>query len=131
MEDTDRFMSIFNKSPIGILFYNDEGKLIDINPFSFKILGISKSEDISGVNLFEISNLIPKKETLIKKGLVRFQLSLKDFGNCKLEKDINLTNFGKDIIELIISVVDSGFLVMIQDLNAHEKINISNNEEKY
>ena len=131
MKDTDRFMNIFGKSPIGILFYNHEGKLIDINPFSYKILGISKSDDILGVNLFEISNLVPKKETLFKKGLVRFQIPMKDFGNGNFERDIDLTNFGKDIIEFIISVVDSGFLVMIQDLNTPEKINIPYSEEKY
>ena len=55
-------MSIFDKSPIGILFYNEEGKLIDINPFSFKILGISKLDDVLGVNLFGISNLFQQKK---------------------------------------------------------------------
>ena len=131
MRDIDRFMSIFDKSPIGILFYNDDGKLIDINPFSFKILGISKLDDIIGMNLFEISNLVPKKETLVKEGLVRFQLYLKDFGNGNFERNVDLTNLGKDKIEFIISAVDFGFLLLIQDLSTSEKINIPYSEEKY
>ena len=131
MEYIDRFMSIFDKSPIGILFYNEEGKLIDINPFSFKILGISKLDDILGINLFEISNFVPIKETLIKEGLVRFQIPLKDFGYGEFERDIDLTNLSKDIIEFIISVVGSGFLVMIQNVSPSEKIDIPYSEEKY
>ena len=131
MEDIDRFMSIFDKSPIGILFYNEQGKLIDINPFSFEILGISKLDDVLGVNLFGISNFVPIKDTLFKEGLVRFQIPLKDFGNGKFERDIDLTNFGKDIIEFIISVVDSGFLVMIQNVSPSQKIDIPYSEEKY
>ena len=131
MKDIDRFMSIFDKSPIGILFYNVEGKLIDINSFSSKILGISILDDIFRVNLFEISNLVPKKETLFKEGFVRFQIQVKDFGKGNFERDIAFTNFGKDMVEFIISVVDSGFLVMIQDLNVLEKIDFPYSEEKY
>lgn len=130
MEDIIRFMDMFNKSPIGILFYNYNGELIDINPFSFKILGISKLDDISSVNLFKISKIVPNKETIFKEGLVKFQLPIQCFGNNNLDKNNN-SNYEKDIYEFIISVVDSGFLLMIQNINVLEKIHIPYNEEKY
>ncbi|MDD3984690.1 MAG: PAS domain-containing protein [Methanobacterium sp.] len=130
MDDISRFMDMFNNSPIGILFYNYDGKLIDSNSFSFKILGISRLDDISDVNMFKISKTVPKKEIIFKEGLVKFQLPIQCFGNDNLYKN-NKPNYEKDIYEFIISVVDSGFLLMIKNINILEKIPIPSNEEKY
>ncbi len=129
MKNKDRFKDIFNKSPIGILFYDQEGKLVDANQSSLKIAGISKLEDILGSNLFDNINISSKKEKLFKEGLITFQAPL-DFEN-KGFIDSNLSR--TVIINWNVSVTDSGFLVQIQDINDHPKAEkpLQESEEKY
>jgi PAS domain S-box-containing protein len=114
---------IFNKSPIGILIYDKEGKLVDVNLSALKIVGIPK-EDASDINLFENTFLAQKKDALTKNGLLRFQVPLHleiNKNSCKPLKPKT------DLIDWIVSVIDSGFLVQIQNIIDKP----SQSEEKY
>ncbi len=113
---------IFNKSPIGILIYDKEGKLVDVNLSALKIVGIPK-EDASDINLFENTFLAQKKDALTKNGLLRFQAPLHLETNEDSCKPLKLKT---DLIDWTVSVIDSGFLVQIQNIDK-----ISQSEEKY
>ncbi|CCJ37092.1 putative PAS/PAC sensor protein [Methanoculleus bourgensis MS2] len=52
----ERFRRIFNQSPIGIEYYNLEGRLIYINRASLAIYGIPSRRDVIGYNLFRDPN---------------------------------------------------------------------------
>ena len=52
----ERFRRIFNQSPIGIEYYNLEGRLIYINRASLAIFGIPSRRDVIGYNLFRDPN---------------------------------------------------------------------------
>ena len=113
---------IFNKSPIGILIYDKKGKLVDVNPSALKIVGIPK-EDASDINLFENTFIAQKRGTLTEGKLLRFQAPM----YLETNKDsCTPLKSRTDLIDWTVSVIDSGFLVQIQDIDK-----TSQSEEKY
>ena len=116
MELKDRFREIFDKSPIGILIYDKKGNLIDINQ-SAQTIGLNyKLEDSLDKNIFDNPNIAPIKERLLKEGLIEFQVPLNP-ENIYYNGYDNSRNSDPVLINWIVSVTDSGFLVKIQDIN--------------
>lgn len=59
---------IFQKLPIGVELYDENGRLTRINKTDLKIFGITE-DDVLGVNLFENPMITDKDKELIKKGI--------------------------------------------------------------
>ncbi len=106
------------KSPIGILFYDNEGKLIAANQSAKDIAGIPESEDVS-VNLFNNPDVVSRKEKLISEGVIKFQ-SRMNFENMRKGGYYNPARSGTAYLDFTVSVVDSGYLVQIQDITKHK-----------
>ena len=119
------------KSPIGILFYDKEGRLIAANQSAKDIAGIPESDDIS-LNLFNDPSIALKKQSLIDERVLKFQFKM-DFENIRRAGYYNPTRSGAAYLDFAISVVDSGYLVQIQDVTEREKIEerLKENEKKY
>ncbi len=119
------------KSPIGILFYDEEGRLITANQSAKNIAGIPESEDIS-LNLFNDPNIALKKERLIEERSIKFQFEM-DFENIRKVGHYNPTRSGCAYLDFVISVVDSGYLVQIQDITKRKKaeMELQKSEAKY
>lgn len=117
---------IFDKSPIGILFYDKKGKLIDINQSALEIAGMSSLNDFKNLNLFNNPNIALKKEKLLKEGLIKFQAPL-NFENTGFHvlKDSKVS-----FIDWTVSIIGSGFLVQIHDVTDQVEKH-SKSEEKY
>lgn len=119
------------KSPIGILFYDKEGKLIAANQSAKEIAGIPESEDVS-VNLFNNHDVVSRKEKLIDEGVIKFQskINFEDMGEAGY---YNPTRSGTAYLDFTISAVDYGYLVQIQDITERKKIEerLTENEKKY
>ncbi len=63
-----RFRSIFEESPIGIEYYDADGRLIDVNPAALRLFGVRDPAEVRGFNLFADPNL-PEEELLrLKQG---------------------------------------------------------------
>ncbi|MDP2836123.1 MAG: PAS domain-containing protein, partial [Methanobacteriaceae archaeon] len=122
---------IFDKSPIGILFYDKQGKLIEANQSALKIAGIRPSTNFEEINLFDNRDVALKKDELLKDGLIKFQALLDFKGNNIGFK--NSKKSGKVFIDWIISRIDSGFLVQIQDITVSKiaEDSLRESEEKY
>lgn len=75
-QSNDKFREIFEKSPIGILFYDAEGKLTDANQSALQIAAVSHLQDIKGTNLFDNYYIESHKEELLKNGYIRFESPL-------------------------------------------------------
>ncbi|MDD3753518.1 MAG: PAS domain S-box protein [Methanobacterium sp.] len=91
-----------------MLIYDDEGNLTNLNRSALKIINVHDKKDIPVNNLFNNPIFHFKKESLIKKGLFKFQLNPKNIAN--------YTNFEKSqnfLIDGVVSVIDSGFLVQV------------------
>ena len=120
MEQSDNFREIFEKSPIGILFYNKKGELVDANQSALNIERISKFEDIKGINLFINPNIESRKEELLKNGIIKFQGS----NNLDKAKELgfyNPTESGIIHIDYTVSVTDFGYLMQIQDITKQKE----------
>lgn len=88
-------------------------------------------EDAPDINLFDNIIVASKKEKLFEEGLVKFQAAL-DFENIKNTGLYVPTRSGTVFIDWTISVIDSGFLVQIQDITKGKKSEESlESEEKY
>ncbi len=98
---------IFDKFPVGFLFYNKEGNLTDLNQAALEILGINSYGDCNGFNLFDNQDIASLKDDLLNFKLIRFQSTMEINGIGKSETAL---------IDYIVSVTDSGFLVQIVDI---------------
>ena len=111
----DEFKEIFDKSPIGILFYNKDGELIEINQSALKIAGIPSVKVFKRINLFDNPYIGLRKEELINKGLIKFQAPF-DLEKVKNSDFYHPTKKGILFFDYNASTTDSGFLVQIQDI---------------
>ncbi|MGZ7044099.1 MAG: PAS domain S-box protein [Methanobacterium sp.] len=77
MEHQDsQFREIFEKSPIGILFYDKNGITVNANNSALKMLGFPRLDDVLGHNLFDNHYISEKKDELLNKGIIKFQAPL-------------------------------------------------------
>ncbi|WP_414468600.1 PAS domain S-box protein [Methanobacterium sp. ACI-7] len=121
MEDSEnKFREIFEKSPIGILFFDKEGKLTDANQSTLKIAGVPSLNDVIGLNIFDDVNIGSVKDEVLERGHVKLQAPF-DFDNFKKLGVYNPTRSGIAWIELTISIIDSGFLGQIEDITEQKK----------
>ena len=93
--DYSIFREIFDKSPMGILLCDEEGKLVDANGSALEIMGIHKLEYLPEINLFNNPLIAFEKEEILKKGLINFKNEL-DFENLNgvySTKDIRYCNY--------------------------------------
>jgi PAS domain S-box-containing protein len=115
LKNTDIYKYIFDKSHIGILFYDEKGELVDANKSALEIAGINKLEEISGINIFDDPKISQKKEKLIEEGKIEFQAPT-FIGNIDIKKSPGLLNYN-------FYVLNSGFLVQIQNIGEEETVN--------
>ncbi len=103
--------------------------MVDANQSALEIAGIP--EKMLGINIFDNFPIASKKEDLVKEGLIKFQ-ALLDYENIKNTDHYIPTKSGTTFIEWNVSVIDSGFLVQIQNINESEKMEeLLQSEEKY
>jgi len=110
--------------------------LIHYNPAVLSILGIKEQDFSSAHNLLENTLIAQNKKKLFKDGLIKFQsyLNLENIQNIvKDQVNINPLSYESSFIEWTVFLIDSGFLLQIQDvtdLKKAEKL-LKESEEKY
>jgi len=105
--------------------YSRDGKLLDANHSALEITG--NLEEDSDLDIFGSEFMAQKKETLIEEGSVRFQapLNFENMENKAIEKS------GEILIDWNISILDSGFLVQIQDVTEKTSEEFIKENERY
>ncbi len=128
MELEEKFKETYQKSPIGVVICNNIGEILYVNQSTLKILRISKLEDLPHNNIFLYPNLAEKKVLLVKDGVIEFQES-----SNLLKSNKEIFDSSETLINWNVSVIDSGFLVQIQDIKEWQKTEnvIQKSEEKF
>ena len=121
-EDNNQFKEIFDKSPIGILFYDKDGNLTNANQSALEIAHIPSLDACRRLNLFDNLNIKGRKEELISEELIKFQAPL-NLNNIKELGFYTPKKPGLVFIDWTVSVTDSGFLVQLQDITERKKTN--------
>ncbi|UTB33546.1 MAG: PAS domain-containing protein [Methanobacterium sp. ERen5] len=111
MPEKERFKEIFDKSPIGILIYGSDGKLVDANRSALKIVGCNWGT-VLGMDLFYNPEIQEKLLDLDKTGPISFQGRLKEHVKNAEQICQNSSLFA----QFYISSIESGYLVEIQDI---------------
>jgi PAS domain S-box-containing protein len=109
------FEEIFYQSPIGIFFYDKDGRLTNANDSALKIARIPKLEDVLGTNLFDNPKIASNKAEILDKGLIKFQDTL-DLIEIKEHNIYNPIELKIIDIDWTVSVTDSGYIIQIQDI---------------
>ncbi|MGB9980333.1 PAS domain S-box protein [Methanobacterium sp.] len=115
------FKEIFDKSPAGIFCYDKEGNLIHANSTALEMAGINSLDDFKKINLFDHPEIASKKEELLKNGLIKFQSQF-NFDNVKNIGHYNHDKSGIIYVDYTISITDSTFLVQVQDITKHRRV---------
>ena len=117
----DKFKELFNESPLGIVYYDTKGDVIDANETALEIIGIPELEDIFGNNLFDNPYIADRKEELHKNGSIKFQAPL-DLDIMETLGFYKPTRKGIIYLDYMVSGTDSGYLVQIQDITESKKM---------
>jgi PAS domain S-box-containing protein len=105
---------IFENSPLGILFFNKEGKLIDANPAALKIIGVKSFDSIKDITIWDNEDIKLRIKELDENMVIRFKAAL--FPNFRPAKVV--------FVDWIVTKSNSGFLVQMKDITAEEQAGI-------
>lgn len=67
-ESEEKFMNVFEQSPLAIQTYDMDGKLVNVNQKTLDLFGLSDVKYVLGFNLWEDPNLSPDNRDALKKG---------------------------------------------------------------
>jgi len=122
----EKYIAIFDESPIAIELYNSEGRLTHVNNACLELFGISDMQGISEFNLFDDPNISAEtKAELFQNKHVRFE-GVFDFD---LVKSLNLyetSGAGKMHLDISIKsmlndkIID-GYIVQILNITKQKK----------
>lgn len=117
------FINIFIQSPIATIIYDDNGNLLDVNPASLDMFGLSKLDRTEYMNMFNNPYFTEEdKQKLEAEGRVKFQ-SIIDFDSDGEDDYYNPDKYGKIYTTWIITALEeSGYLVTIQDISDEKKL---------
>ena len=122
-KNTRKFEEIFKHSPIAIEIYSSDGKLVNANPSTLDLFGISKPSDIAGFDLFADPNVSEHvKKTLRETGSASYE---SEFDFDKLRKiGINTSKTGMLHLQISINKMVNGetcYIVQVVDITGRKK----------
>ena len=124
----EKLEKIFNYSPIGIEFYDENGKLKKINKIILEIFGLRDEKEVIGFNLFKDPNIPREIKEIIKKGEMARYESFFDFEKVKKFNLYNTAKKGAIYLDIIISPIKKGlegYLVIINDITESKNAQIN------
>ena len=124
----ERFKSIFDESPIGIEFYDADGRLMDANPACLRMFGVADIAQVKGFKLFEDPNLPDEAKAKLRRcKTVRYEAPF-DFEKVKELRLYETAKSGIVHLDVLITPVGvkrkaapQGYLVQVQDITERKR----------
>jgi two-component system, sporulation sensor kinase E len=126
-EMEEKFRCVYTLSPLGILFYDAEGRLIDANSACLTMFGATRLEEIKGLKLMDFRLPDREKEKLQRGGMVSYKLSF-DFDLVKKNELITTVKSGICYFDIQVSFwgvkggPSGGYLLQIQDITERKLV---------
>ncbi|WP_301662744.1 PAS domain S-box protein [Methanoculleus frigidifontis] len=129
-ESEVRFRSIFEESPIGIGYYNADGRLIDINPAALRIFGVPDKGDVKGANLFADPNIPEEERSRLKQGEAVHYTAEFDFDLVTARGLYRTSQSGRRYLDVLVTGIrragesrPDGYITLISDITdrVHEE----------
>ena len=124
----ERLKSIFDESPIGIEFYDADGRLMDANPACLRMFGVADIAQVKGFKLFEDPNLPDEAKAKLRRcKTVRYEAPF-DFEKVKELRLYETAKSGIVHLDVLITPVGvkrkaapQGYLVQVQDITERKR----------
>ncbi|MCD6224636.1 MAG: response regulator [Deltaproteobacteria bacterium] len=134
-ESEEKFKTIFEESPIGIILFDAQGRLVVANQSYLDIFGISDLSLVKGMNLFDSPNFSGDAMTeLHKNGALRSEMRY-DFEKLKKSKYFETEKSGHIYIDILLNLLGDkgeksfkGYMVQIQDITKRKRAEASMRE---
>jgi PAS domain S-box-containing protein len=139
-QSEEKFRTIFEKSPLGIVLYNRKGEMTEINPACLKIFGVPDFKSVKDLHLPDIPNLPEEiRESICKGESVQWEVCF-DFEKVKQQKRYPTSKSGKIYLEILVTCLGKndpddapGHMVHIQDISEQKyaAVSLRNSEMQY
>lgn len=125
-ESNEKFMAIFEKSPISIEFYDAQGYLVHMNEACRVMFGVIDQSELIGNNLFDNPNLDQDlKDKIARFEFIRTEFEF-SFEKVKVAKFYQTSKSGSRILNLFITPLMkenklNGYVVHIEDITIEKQ----------
>jgi PAS domain S-box-containing protein len=128
-ESEEKFRSVYERSPLGIELYDENGELFEANRACLNIFGVSDVAKVKWFRLFADPNMTDEaKETLRQGRIVRYETTF-DFDEVKKRRLYDTNSSGVIHITTFITPLGvtqgekpSGYLVLLQDTTESKRL---------
>jgi PAS domain S-box-containing protein len=117
------FRSVFDESPIGIVVYDAESRLLDANPACLDIFGVASVDDVRGLKLFDDPNLSKEAKAALRRGERISYETLFDFEKGKAAGVYPTSRSGVMYLSLVLTPLGAktdggvkGYLAQVQEI---------------
>ena len=120
-ESETRFRSLFNQSPNGILIFDPDGRVQEINQAGLEIMGVTELTDLRDYVLFDDPNIHSEAKDRLRRGeFVRFETEY-SFDLIQKQGSYPTFNIGSYFLEISFSPLQmnnqgSGFMAHLSDV---------------
>jgi PAS domain S-box-containing protein len=122
------FRNVFTESPIGIVVYDAESRLLDANPACLDIFGVASVDDVRGLKLFDDPNLSKEAKAALRRGERMSYETLFDFEKGKAAGVYPTSRSGVMYLSLVLTPLGAktdggikGYLAQVQEVTRRHR----------
>ncbi len=125
-ESRQRYMAIFDKSPIAIMYYDADGRLEMVNEAYLTMFGVVDANTVKGTCLFDDPNITEETKTRVRQGqVVRSEFDF-SFDLVRRSNQYPTTKRGIRRVDSVIApLIDSdhiiGYVAQVQDITEQKR----------
>lgn len=127
-ESEERFRNIYEESPIGIVLYDANGRLLNSNRSLLEIFGISDIAEVEGFELFRDPHVTDEMKDMLTRGKSVKLETTYDFEKIKALNLYRTSKSGTIHLDVLITPlnprgddISSGYLLQIQDITERKR----------